>query len=68
MPLVDRRQHVGHESRCGPGNTGDLPGGGVPYPVRELGRQLRDRLLGEIDAFQFAVEPAQMDLWLGLRG
>jgi len=45
-----------------------MPGGGVPYQVREVGRQLVDLLLVEIDEFQCAVEQAQMDLLLGLRG
>jgi hypothetical protein len=45
-----------------------MPGGGVPYQVREWGRQLLDLLRVEIDELQCAVEQAPMDLLLGLQG
>jgi hypothetical protein len=67
-PSCDRRPQVGHERRCGTGQTGDMPGGGVPYQVRESGRQLRALVLGESDALPCAGEQAQMDRLRGRRG
>jgi hypothetical protein len=67
-PRVDRRQPGGPERRCGPGHTGDRPGGGGPSHVREWGRQRRARVLGASDAWPGAGAQAPMDRWLGRRG